>query len=70
LNINSLKDIMEVQSYYKPHITEFSYITKFSSPLKQGIKRTYGIMLGKTGRSSFSRQNKTEQKRVRPSSFN
>jgi hypothetical protein len=39
LNINSLKYIMEVQSYYKPHITEFSYIIKFASPLKQGIKR-------------------------------
>jgi hypothetical protein len=46
LNINSLKNIMEVQSYYKPHITEFSHITKFSSPLKQGIKRADGNSAG------------------------
>jgi hypothetical protein len=46
LNINSLKDIMKVQSYYKPHNIEFSYITKFSSPLKQGIKRTDGNSAG------------------------
>jgi hypothetical protein len=33
-DINSLKDIKEVQSYYKSHNTEFSHIIKFSSALE------------------------------------
>jgi hypothetical protein len=39
--------INKVQSYYKPHNTVFSHITKFSSPQKYEITRGIEILLGK-----------------------